>query len=132
MKAFCRDCFWQGGQAVRRCPVCASPRIVAHDELGGLSIAQIRLRKGQQTTTGQELFVWNIERDTNFASVTSAHFCYIKNASGADISTALSLTVQKFAGVPALSLAGEIIMTIEDVGSTSNNPLYQAIAADIT
>jgi len=41
MKAFCRDCFWQGDEAVRRCPTCASPRIVAHAELSSLSIAHM-------------------------------------------------------------------------------------------
>jgi DNA polymerase-4 len=41
VKAFCRDCFWQGDQAVRRCPACAGPRIVAHEELGSLSIAHM-------------------------------------------------------------------------------------------
>lgn len=41
MKAFCRDCFWQGEDAVRRCPACASPRVVAHEELGQLSIAHM-------------------------------------------------------------------------------------------
>jgi DNA polymerase-4 len=41
MKAFCRDCFWQGEQAVRRCPDCASPRIVAHEALGELAIAHM-------------------------------------------------------------------------------------------
>ena len=41
MKAFCRDCFWQGDAPVRRCPSCASPRIVAHDELGQLAIAHM-------------------------------------------------------------------------------------------
>lgn len=41
MKAFCRDCFWQGDEAVRRCPSCGSPRIVAHDELDRLSIAHM-------------------------------------------------------------------------------------------
>jgi DNA polymerase-4 len=41
MKAFCRDCFWQGEQAVRRCPLCASPRIVAHEELASLAIAHM-------------------------------------------------------------------------------------------
>jgi DNA polymerase-4 len=41
VKAFCRDCFWQGEAAVRRCPACASPRIVAHPELGQLSIAHM-------------------------------------------------------------------------------------------
>lgn len=41
MKAFCRDCFWQGEEPVRRCPSCASPRIVAHEELGRLTIAHM-------------------------------------------------------------------------------------------
>jgi DNA polymerase-4 len=41
MKAFCRDCFWQGDEAVRRCPTCASPRIVSHAELSSLSIAHM-------------------------------------------------------------------------------------------
>jgi DNA polymerase-4 len=41
VKAFCRDCFWQGEQAVRRCPVCASPRIVAHADLATLAIAHM-------------------------------------------------------------------------------------------
>jgi len=40
MKAFCRDCFWTG-DAVRRCPRCGSPRIVAHEELTTLSIAHM-------------------------------------------------------------------------------------------
>jgi DNA polymerase-4 len=41
MKAFCRDCFWTSGEPVRRCAACASPRIVAHPELGLLSIAHM-------------------------------------------------------------------------------------------
>ena len=41
MRALCRDCFWQGDEPVRRCPTCASPRVVAHEELGALSIAHM-------------------------------------------------------------------------------------------
>jgi DNA polymerase-4 len=41
VKAFCRDCFWRGEDAPRRCPDCASPRIVAHPELGRLAIAHM-------------------------------------------------------------------------------------------
>jgi len=41
MNAFCRDCFWTGGAAVRRCPGCGSPRIVAHEELDSLAIAHM-------------------------------------------------------------------------------------------
>src|SRR3569833_3822418 len=41
MKAFCRDCLWQGEEPLRRCPSCASPRVVAHPQLGALSIAHM-------------------------------------------------------------------------------------------
>ncbi|HTK34197.1 MAG TPA: DNA polymerase IV [Caulobacteraceae bacterium] len=43
MTAMCRDCFWTGaaGTERRRCPACASPRLVVHDELGRLSIAHL-------------------------------------------------------------------------------------------
>ncbi|MDB5465473.1 MAG: dinP [Phenylobacterium sp.] len=41
MRAFCRDCFWQGEEAQRRCPACGSPRTVAHEELAGLSMAHM-------------------------------------------------------------------------------------------
>jgi DNA polymerase-4 len=41
MKALCRDCFWTGETAVKRCPDCASPRVLAHDELGALAIAHL-------------------------------------------------------------------------------------------
>jgi DNA polymerase-4 len=41
MRAFCRDCFWTGEEAARRCPACASPRVVAHPELGRLAMAHM-------------------------------------------------------------------------------------------
>ena len=41
MKAFCRDCYWRGDGPARRCPDCASPRIVAHEDLDALSIAHM-------------------------------------------------------------------------------------------
>jgi DNA polymerase-4 len=38
----CRDCFWTGAApASRRCPSCASPRVVGHAELTGLTIAHV-------------------------------------------------------------------------------------------
>ncbi|MBX3483058.1 DNA polymerase IV [Phenylobacterium sp.] len=41
MRAFCRDCFWSGEEAVRRCPSCGTPRVVTHPELGALAIAHM-------------------------------------------------------------------------------------------
>ena len=40
MSALCRDCFHRG-DFTRRCPTCASPRVVVHDELEALSIAHM-------------------------------------------------------------------------------------------
>ena len=40
MPALCRDCLATFAPAPR-CPCCRSPRVVAHDELGKLSIAHI-------------------------------------------------------------------------------------------
>ena len=41
MTALCRDCFWTGDAAPRRCPSCGSPRILAHAELSTLSMAHM-------------------------------------------------------------------------------------------
>lgn len=41
MKALCRDCFERFDDGPRRCPACASPRVVAHAELATLSIAHL-------------------------------------------------------------------------------------------
>jgi DNA polymerase-4 len=41
VNSLCRDCFWTGDAAPRRCPTCASPRLLSHPELGTLSIAHL-------------------------------------------------------------------------------------------
>ncbi len=41
MKSLCRDCGWTGEAKAARCPSCASPRTVFHEELGTLSIAHM-------------------------------------------------------------------------------------------
>ncbi len=41
MTALCRDCFWTGTDATRRCPACGSPRILAHAELSTLAMAHL-------------------------------------------------------------------------------------------
>ncbi len=41
MAALCRDCFWTGEAPALRCPVCASPRMLAHAELDRLAIAHV-------------------------------------------------------------------------------------------
>jgi DNA polymerase-4 len=41
MSGLCRDCFWTGQPEPRRCPKCASPRMVCHPELERLTIAHM-------------------------------------------------------------------------------------------
>ncbi|MET4683144.1 DNA polymerase IV [Brevundimonas faecalis] len=41
MKSVCRDCLWTGADKVARCQACGSRRVVAHDELGDLTIAHL-------------------------------------------------------------------------------------------
>lgn len=42
MTALCRDCLWMGQDPPsRRCPACASPRLVVHEHLADLSIAHM-------------------------------------------------------------------------------------------
>ena len=41
IKRLCRDCLWRGTDDVRRCPVCRSPRLLAHAELHDLGIAHL-------------------------------------------------------------------------------------------
>ena len=41
MPSLCRDCLTLTDGDARRCPTCRSPRMVAHDELTGLSIAHM-------------------------------------------------------------------------------------------
>lgn len=41
LKAICRDCLWTGKEQPPRCPQCASPRLIRHDELDRLAIAHM-------------------------------------------------------------------------------------------
>ena len=41
MPSLCRDCLTLTDSTPARCPVCRSPRLVAHDELATLSIAHM-------------------------------------------------------------------------------------------
>ena len=39
--SFCRDCLADASPQAARCPACASPRLIRHDELATLSIAHV-------------------------------------------------------------------------------------------
>ncbi|WP_297508749.1 DNA polymerase IV [uncultured Caulobacter sp.] len=85
MKCLCRDCGWTGGAKVARCPSCASPRVVFHDELGTLSIAHLDCdafyasveKRDDPTLRDRPVIVGGGKRGV----VTTA--CYIARMSGA-------------------------------------------------
>lgn len=70
--------------------------------------ALVRLRKGSASTTGQVLWANTYAEFTNFTFVGRNDTAYIRNESGADITTKLSLTItrQAAAGATEWSLAG--------------------------
>lgn len=66
----------------------------------------VRLRKGSASTTGQILYAVTVDEFSNFVFVGREYNAYIKNVSGADITTKLSLTIARLGGATEWSLAG--------------------------
>lgn len=103
---------------------------------GSAHAALVRLRKGAQTISGQVLgsATW---QDTQSTSFNSKFFrAYIKNVSGADITTALSLTIARTTGASDVRLYGDgssvpLIVEIQDAGLESGHKL-SPIAISIT
>jgi hypothetical protein len=92
-------------------------------------IGAVRLRRGAGTIVGTLLHEWTIQRDNNLASTTFEVTGYIKNVSGANVTTKLSISLAKVAGVAAnMSLANAGTVLIENVGHVLDNTSRAAIA----
>lgn len=102
-----------------RCPVYGSAPGVANN------LATLRVRKGSGTITGQQLAFFRASIGPFSANVEESdfHATYIKNVSGQDITTALSLTIQRAAGTDTVNIYGDsnlvLALVIEDVGDSS-------------
>lgn len=100
------------------------------------SIATLKLRKGQATTSGTQLCYWNIPIIGISGLVTSYTFLgYFKNSSGSTVNTKLSLTNQRSAGATTTNLFGDanivMIVTVEDYGAIADLPELDSIAASV-
>lgn len=92
-----------------------------------------RLRKGSASTTGTIFGTW-VLRTLNLANnVWTVYLCaYIKNTSGADVNSQLSLTVQRSTGAGTNAIYGDaatfpLIMVAEDIGRESDHNSLAAV-----
>lgn len=87
----------------------------------------VRLRKGAQTTAGQQLASWREVDVQATYFVPKSEKCYIKNTSGADITTALSLTVQRTGSANNVSIYGTadlpLRVVVQDLGLEASHKL---------
>ena len=109
----------------------------------GLSVnavgsARVRIRKGSASTSGQ-LLGETVAMEANFVAFHSRAplVAYVKNVSGADITTALSVTITRTQGTPNMSLYGDALggtwgvpfnLTIERIGTTAARFANLAVA----
>lgn len=112
-------------------------RVEVHYALGPSSATamttSVRLRKGAQTVAGQVLGVWgDVDTQATFFS-PHYHDGYIKNTSGADISTTLSLTVQRTGSANNVSILGDattkLTVVIKDLGLEASHKLSPVATA---
>lgn len=101
----------------------------------GASAMYVKFRKGAQTITGQILFQ-SLQQESSALSYNTRFMTgYVKNVSGANISTALSMTIQRTAGGSDCRIYGDtdtpVIVQIDDIGYASTHKMA-AVATSIT
>lgn len=99
--------------------------------------ANVRVRKGVNTTSGQQLALIYAPTVGNSSSVVSCSAIrYVKNATGADISTQLGMTIQRGTGSSNVVLYGDtdvpLMITMRPIGLISELTNFAAIAVSIT
>lgn len=105
------------------------------DAAGTTATSAIRVRKGVNTTSGQQLlYTKRISRGGSDVE-TFVNFGYVKNASGADITTALGVTIQRISGAANNSLYGDanipLIVTVTRLGLTADLTGLPGVAVSI-
>ena len=92
------------------------------------TLSNVRVRKGAQTITGTVLGLWEVMRPiAGFGDNGAAMITYAKNTSGADVSTKLSLSIQRNTATPSGEVrlignaAGGRICTVavQDIGTVA-------------
>lgn len=107
----------------------------------GDNTCAIILRKGSAAIAGQFLWRWDFECNNLFASGSKYGVGWIKNVSGANITTALTLTAARSGGANQIAMGGDangpLILTVQDLGvrlddfSNNNNVAVDRLATAI-
>lgn len=106
--------------------------------VAGNNTLDMFVRKGSATTSGQILAQWSVmANNTLNACSTGLLSGYVQNVSGADITTALSLSMIRSGGANTVHLNADnnrqTILTVHDMGSTFNQiSNLLAVARSIT
>lgn len=101
------------------------------------NISVLRVRKGSASVVGTVFAAWFLGNPSSAAANPAGHTLigYVKNTSGANVSTALSLTNQWANGAASSSLfsnaAAPILLTIEDVGRPEDHPTLAGVTASV-
>jgi hypothetical protein len=99
--------------------------------------ALVRIRKGSGTIVGTQLWLHQEAGPAGFGgqNTTLCFTAYVKNTSGADVNTDLSLTIQRVVGAANYSLFGTaglpLVMAVRDIGTVANQPGLAAIATSV-
>ncbi|HEX8106113.1 MAG TPA: hypothetical protein VF516_00230 [Kofleriaceae bacterium] len=96
-----------------------------------------RVRKGVNTIVGQQLALMYLSTVGNSGAVTTGSATrYVKNATGADISTQIGMTIQRQTGAGTITLYGDtdvpLTLAMRPLGLISQLTNFAAVAVSIT
>jgi hypothetical protein len=94
--------------------------------LGVSVLSTVRVRKGVNTTAGLELANRLVQSIGGNASCSFQFIEYVKNATGADITTSLGMTIQRATGAGIHTLYGDaartLMLRLTDITDTATGP----------
>lgn len=96
----------------------------------------VRVRKGLNTTSGQQLaLIYALSMGASSTVISCSAVRYVKNATGADISTQLGMTIQRGTGAGNGILYGDadvpLMVTMRPIGLISELTNFAAVAVSI-
>lgn len=103
------------------------------------SITRVRLRKGSATITGTLLCTWWLQMNTQTATTAPTFMLtgYVKNTSGAKVTTKLSVTNTRHGGAASTSLFMNSstplpgILVVRDIGAVADWAALAAVAVSV-
>lgn len=103
------------------------------------TVSRLRVREGSATTSGQQIAFWQPTMTAASVGASTANsffgLAYVRNSETANLTTKLSLTVERVAGAANVSLYGDSDMrasiTVVDVGTTNGKPGFVGLAVQV-